>query len=91
MGEGWSRVVHTTASQQMLIESDAPHPTHPSHVHLCAQVYANTPNSVFQALAYLRELLLFLHHNCVVPALTHVFDLLQKAWLHLQDSCKSVL
>lgn len=55
-----------------------------------AQVYANTPDSVFQALAYLRELLLFLHHNYVVPALAYVSELLQRAWLHLQDSCKSV-
>ncbi|XP_075893774.1 transmembrane protein 214 [Nelusetta ayraudi] len=50
-------------------------------------VYANTPDSVFQALAYLRELLLFLHHNYVVPALAYVSELLQRAWLHLQDSC----
>lgn len=69
----------------------------PSDLHLpplsvpAAQVYANTPDSVFQALAYLRELLLFLHHNYVVPALAYVSELLQRAWLHLQDSCKSVL
>lgn len=42
MGEAWSIVVHTTASRQMLIESDAPHPTHPSLV----PRYTPTPQTV---------------------------------------------
>ncbi|KAM9798438.1 transmembrane protein 214 [Neosynchiropus ocellatus] len=50
-------------------------------------VNANTPDSVFQALAYLRELLLFLHQNYILPALASVSELLQRAWLQLQDSC----
>uniref|UniRef100_A0A7N9AP85 Transmembrane protein 214 n=1 Tax=Mastacembelus armatus TaxID=205130 RepID=A0A7N9AP85_9TELE len=55
------------------------------------KVNANTPDSVFQVLAYLRELLLFLHQNYILPALAYISELLQRAWSNLQDSCKSVL
>lgn len=55
-----------------------------------AQVNTNTPDSVFQVLAYLKELLLLLHQNYILPALAYVSDLLQRAWNNLQDSCKSV-
>lgn len=50
-------------------------------------VNANTPDSVFHALAYLKELLIFLHQNYVIPAMTYISDLLQRAWSDLQDSC----
>lgn len=55
-----------------------------------AQVNANTPDSVFQVLDYLKELLFFLHQNYILPALAYVTELLQRAWTNLQDSCKSV-
>lgn len=54
------------------------------------QVNANTPESVFQVLAYLKELLLFIHQNYIVPALAYISGLLQRAWANLQESCKSV-
>ncbi|KAM4712472.1 LOW QUALITY PROTEIN: transmembrane protein 214 [Anableps anableps] len=50
-------------------------------------VNTNTPDSVFHALAYLKELLIFIHQNYVLPALTYMSDLLQQAWTNLQDSC----
>uniref|UniRef100_A0A673B3N2 Transmembrane protein 214 n=1 Tax=Sphaeramia orbicularis TaxID=375764 RepID=A0A673B3N2_9TELE len=53
-------------------------------------INTNTPDSVFQALAYLKELLLFIHQNYILPALAYISDLLQRAWTNLQDSCKSV-
>lgn len=61
-----------------------------SHASVCAQVYANTPDSVFQLLAYVKELLLLLHHNYILPALAYLSALLHRAWISLQDSCKSV-
>lgn len=54
------------------------------------QVNTNTPDSVFHALAYLKELLISIHQNYVLPALTYIYHLLQRAWTNLQDSCKSV-
>lgn len=51
---------------------------------------ANTPDSVFQLLALLREMLLVLQRDYVLPALAWLWALLQRAWLSLQDSCKSV-
>uniref|UniRef100_A0A672IFE7 Transmembrane protein 214 n=1 Tax=Salarias fasciatus TaxID=181472 RepID=A0A672IFE7_SALFA len=50
-------------------------------------VYTNTPDSVFQLLAYLKELLILLHQNYVLPALTYIYELLQRAWTNLQESC----
>lgn len=64
--------------------------THVSSLSAFAQVNANTPDSVFQVLDYLKELLLFLHQNYILPALAYIADLLQRAWTNLQDSCKSV-
>ncbi|CAL1585191.1 unnamed protein product [Knipowitschia caucasica] len=46
-----------------------------------------TPDSVFRALEFLSELLLFLHQNYILPALAHVSELLQRAWAALQHSC----
>lgn len=59
-------------------------------LHVFVKVNTNTPDSVFQALAYLRELLLFLHQTYILPALAFISNLLQQAWTNLQDSCKSV-
>uniref|UniRef100_A0A7N6ARG5 Transmembrane protein 214 n=1 Tax=Anabas testudineus TaxID=64144 RepID=A0A7N6ARG5_ANATE len=50
-------------------------------------VNTNTPDSVFQAVAYLRELLLFIHQNYILPALASTSNLIQRAWTNLQDSC----
>ncbi|KAG7453909.1 hypothetical protein JOB18_047160 [Solea senegalensis] len=50
-------------------------------------MYTNTPDSVFQVLAYLKELLLLLHQNYILPALAYISELLQRAWTNLQDSC----
>lgn len=60
-------------------------------LHVFVQVNTNTPESVFQALAYLKELLIFLHQNYILPALAYTSNLLQRAWTNLEDSCKSVL
>ena len=54
------------------------------------QLSANTPDSVFQVLEYLKQLLLLLHQNYLLPALAYTSNLLQQAWTSLQDSCKSV-
>nr|XP_061806785.1 transmembrane protein 214-A-like [Nerophis lumbriciformis] len=50
-------------------------------------VQSNTPDSVYEILAYLKSLLLFLHQNYILPALMFLIDLLQLAWTNLQDSC----
>ncbi|KAG7283020.1 hypothetical protein CRUP_012913 [Coryphaenoides rupestris] len=50
-------------------------------------VNTNTPDSVFQVLAYLKELLLILHHDYILPAMAYTSQLLQRAWESLQDSC----
>lgn len=51
------------------------------------QVNSNTPDSVFEMLEYLKELLLFLYQNYILPALAYISDLLQRAWTNLQESC----
>uniref|UniRef100_A0A3Q3FV15 Transmembrane protein 214 n=1 Tax=Labrus bergylta TaxID=56723 RepID=A0A3Q3FV15_9LABR len=56
-------------------------------VRLSPHVNTNTPDSVFQLLAYIRELLLLLHQNYILPALAYISELLQRAWTNLQDSC----
>lgn len=63
-----------------------------TEVPLCvfAQVITHTPDSVFTALEYLKEVLILFHRNYMVPALTYLFELLQRAWSGLQESCKSV-
>ena len=57
---------------------------------LLLQLSANTPDSVFQVLEYLKQLLLLLHQNYLLPALAYTSSLLQQAWISLQESCKSV-
>ncbi|KAM3603454.1 uncharacterized protein V6R79_022711 [Siganus canaliculatus] len=50
-------------------------------------VNSNTPDSVFQLLAYLKELLLYVHQNYILPALSYLSTVLQRAWTSLQESC----
>uniref|UniRef100_A0A8C6US73 Transmembrane protein 214 n=1 Tax=Neogobius melanostomus TaxID=47308 RepID=A0A8C6US73_9GOBI len=50
-------------------------------------INTNTPDSVFSALEYLKELLIFIHQNYILPALAHMSELLQRAWASLQESC----
>lgn len=50
-------------------------------------INTNTPDSVFRALEYLKELLIFIHQNYILPALAHMSALLQRAWASLQESC----
>ncbi|XP_072217903.1 transmembrane protein 214 [Leuresthes tenuis] len=50
-------------------------------------VNTNTPDSVFQMLAYIKEFLIFIHQNYILPAMAYMSDLLQRAWTNLQDSC----
>ncbi|XP_056150287.1 transmembrane protein 214 [Lampris incognitus] len=50
-------------------------------------VSSNTPDSVFQALVYLKELLLLLHQGYILPALAYISKMLQLVWMSLQDSC----
>lgn len=57
---------------------------------LCAQLNTNTPESVLQFVEYVKELLLFLHENYILPALHYILQGLQHAWQAFQDSCKWV-
>ncbi|XP_019746549.1 transmembrane protein 214 isoform X1 [Hippocampus comes] len=50
-------------------------------------VKTNTPDSVYEVLASLKALLLFLHQNYILPVLAFLIDLLQQAWTSLKDSC----
>ncbi|XP_045064500.1 transmembrane protein 214-A-like [Coregonus clupeaformis] len=48
---------------------------------------SNTPASVSLLITYLKQLLLFLHTNYLLPALSHASHLTIQAWTALQDSC----
>ncbi|XP_034017636.1 transmembrane protein 214 [Thalassophryne amazonica] len=50
-------------------------------------VINNTPDGVLAALKYLKELLIFLYQNYILPALMYLSELLRKMWTDLQDSC----
>ncbi|XP_026863375.2 transmembrane protein 214 isoform X1 [Electrophorus electricus] len=50
-------------------------------------VRANTPESVFQFLEFVKELLVWAHQNYVLPAVQYVLMALQQSWQALQDSC----
>uniref|UniRef100_A0A4W4H5A8 Transmembrane protein 214 n=1 Tax=Electrophorus electricus TaxID=8005 RepID=A0A4W4H5A8_ELEEL len=52
-----------------------------------SQVRANTPESVFQFLEFVKELLVWAHQNYVLPAVQYVLMALQQSWQALQDSC----
>lgn len=50
-------------------------------------INANTPESVFQFLEFVKELLLFVHKNYILPGLQYIVTALQHLWQSLQDSC----
>ncbi|XP_056605344.1 transmembrane protein 214 isoform X2 [Triplophysa dalaica] len=50
-------------------------------------IIANTPDSVFQFIEYVKELLLYIHQQFIVPSLQYMSTALQNAWKSLQDSC----
>ncbi|XP_061668783.1 transmembrane protein 214 [Syngnathoides biaculeatus] len=50
-------------------------------------VKTNTPDSIHDLLADLKTLLLFVHQNYILPVLKFLIELLQQAWISLQDSC----
>ncbi|XP_035279520.1 transmembrane protein 214 [Anguilla anguilla] len=48
---------------------------------------ANIPESVFQFIEYLKELLVFIHHSYVLPSLAYVKVSLEHAWQMFVESC----
>ncbi|XP_042591979.1 transmembrane protein 214-B-like [Cyprinus carpio] len=54
---------------------------------LVLQVRANTPESVFEFMEYVKQLLLFVQEHIIVPALQYLKTELQHAWKSLQESC----
>ncbi|KAJ8270460.1 hypothetical protein GJAV_G00115010 [Gymnothorax javanicus] len=48
---------------------------------------ANIPESVFQFIEYLKELLVFIHQNYVLPSLAYVKVSLEHAWHMFVESC----
>lgn len=63
-------------------------------VYVCSffpQIHANTPESVFQFIEYVKLLLLYIHERFIIPSLQYLSTALQHAWKNLQESCKSVL
>ncbi|KAG9347684.1 hypothetical protein JZ751_005258 [Albula glossodonta] len=48
---------------------------------------ANIPESVFQLIDYLKELLLFIHQNYLLPSMAYVKVSLEHAWQMFVDSC----
>ncbi|KAF5907908.1 transmembrane protein, partial [Clarias magur] len=54
---------------------------------LIERISANTPDGVFQFLEFIKELLLFVHQNYILPALHYIIAALQHLWQSLQDSC----
>ncbi|XP_036406545.1 transmembrane protein 214 [Megalops cyprinoides] len=48
---------------------------------------ANIPDSVFQFLEYMKELLLFIHQNYLLPSMMYVKASLEHAWQMFVDSC----
>ncbi|XDV24295.1 hypothetical protein PO909_028513 [Leuciscus waleckii] len=50
-------------------------------------IHANTPESVFQFIEYVKELLLFIHERFIIPSLQYLSTALQHTWKNLQESC----
>ncbi|KAJ8355492.1 hypothetical protein SKAU_G00182860 [Synaphobranchus kaupii] len=48
---------------------------------------SNIPESVFQLIAYLKELLVFIHQNYVLPSLAYIKVSLEHAWQMFVESC----
>uniref|UniRef100_A0A8C4ARD0 Transmembrane protein 214 n=1 Tax=Denticeps clupeoides TaxID=299321 RepID=A0A8C4ARD0_9TELE len=57
---------------------------------LSEQVNVNTPDSVFQFIEYVKELLLLLQRHYILPAWHYAVESLQHAWKAFQESCKYV-
>lgn len=55
---------------------------------LSPQLQSRVPEAVWQIAECMRELLLFLLRNCLLPLLEHVSAALQQAWKHCVDACK---
>ncbi|XP_043086713.1 transmembrane protein 214 isoform X2 [Puntigrus tetrazona] len=51
-------------------------------------VQANTPESVFDLLECVKQLLLYVQEHVLVPALQYLTAALQSIWRNLQESCK---
>ncbi|KAI5617350.1 transmembrane protein 214 [Silurus asotus] len=51
------------------------------------RISAITPESVFKFFEFVKELLLFVHQNYILPGLQYIITLLQQLWQLLQDSC----
>uniref|UniRef100_A0AAY4CU90 Transmembrane protein 214 n=1 Tax=Denticeps clupeoides TaxID=299321 RepID=A0AAY4CU90_9TELE len=54
---------------------------------LSEQVNVNTPDSVFQFIEYVKELLLLLQRHYILPAWHYAVESLQHAWKAFQESC----
>uniref|UniRef100_A0A673HLT5 Transmembrane protein 214 n=1 Tax=Sinocyclocheilus rhinocerous TaxID=307959 RepID=A0A673HLT5_9TELE len=50
-------------------------------------VQANTPQSVFELLEYVKQLLLYVQERVLVPSLQYLSAALQSVWRSLQESC----
>ncbi|XP_076861562.1 transmembrane protein 214 isoform X3 [Brachyhypopomus gauderio] len=50
-------------------------------------ISANTPESVFQFLEFVKELLVWAHQNYVLPTVQYLLTGLQQSWQTLLDSC----
>ncbi|XP_077367199.1 transmembrane protein 214 [Festucalex cinctus] len=50
-------------------------------------VKTNTPEGVYDALAYLKSLLVILYQKCILPVSAFLMKLIQQAWADLRDSC----
>ncbi|KAK9975506.1 hypothetical protein ABG768_020761 [Culter alburnus] len=50
-------------------------------------IHANTPESVFQFIEYVKLLLLYIYERFIIPSLQYLSTALQHAWKNLQESC----
>lgn len=50
-------------------------------------INANTPDSVFQFLEFMKDLFMFVHQNYILPIFQYLTAALQNGWQSLQDSC----
>ncbi|XP_051974316.1 transmembrane protein 214 [Xyrauchen texanus] len=50
-------------------------------------INVNTPESVFQCLEYVRDFLLYIYEQFIIPSLQNLNTALQHTWQNLQDTC----
>ncbi|XP_051544405.1 transmembrane protein 214-B-like isoform X2 [Myxocyprinus asiaticus] len=50
-------------------------------------INVNTPESVFQCIEYVKDFLLYIHEQFIIPSLQYLNTALQHTWQNLQDSC----